>query len=327
MPQIKGSRSGSLAFVPKKRTRRIYPGVKYWKDTDKLQISGFAGYKAGMTQILIIDSKKSSATQGEQICVPVTILDCPSLIVLGVRFYKQNTDGLYTFSEIWNEKLTKDKDLKRKIKVGGSDHKEKLKEIEKNLEDIKKVRLIVKTQPRTSGLGKKRPEIFEIELAGSNTNEKFNYSKEILGKEIKANDIFKEGEYIDVIGVTKGKGWQGPVKRFGLKIRGRKQHGKRRHVGSMGPETPRMIKWTVPQAGQMGFWKRTEYNKRIIKIGEKGEEVTPKSGFRKYGVVKGNYMIIEGSIPGSRKRLIVLRHGIRVGKKPIIPVDVKEIVR
>lgn len=328
MPKRKVPRSGSLAFVPKKRAKRIYPRISHWRNTDKLRISGFAGYKAGMFHVLIIDNKKGSPTKGEKISVPVTILDCPSLLILGVRFYKQNTNGFYAFSEIWGEKVVKDKDLKRKLIVGKKyDHKEKLKEVEKNLEEIQKIRLIVKTQPRLSGLGKKTPEIFEIELTGKDTQEKFNYSKEILGKEIKAKDIFKEGEFVDAVGITKGKGWQGPVKRFGVKIRGRKQHGKRRHVGTMGPETPRMIKWTVPQAGQMGFWKRTEYNKRILKIGEKGEEVTPKSGFTKYGVVKGDYMLIEGSVPGSRKRLIMLRAAMRPPKIPLAPTEIKELVK
>lgn len=326
MPSVRKSRSGSLAFMPKKRSKRIYPTLRYCRGNDKLQISGFAGYKAGMAQILITDNKKGSATNGEQISVPATILDCPPLLVIGVRFYKQNENGFYAFFEKWDEKSSKDKDLKRKINMGKQDCAEKIKEIEKNLEKIKKIRLIVKTYPKMSRIGKKRPEIFELELSGSDIAEKFNYSKEILGKEIKTQDIFKDGEFIDVIGITKGKGWQGPVKRFGLKIRGRKEHGKRRHVGSMGPETPRTIKWTVPQAGQMGFWRRTEYNKRIIKIGENGKEATPKSGFTKYGIVKGSYMIIEGSIPGPRKRLIILRHGIRANKKPTVPVDIKEIV-
>jgi len=327
MPAVRVPRSGSLQFVPKKRAKRLYPRVSNWKDTDKLRISGFAGYKAGMNQILIIDNKKDSPTHGEKISVPATVLDCPPLLVLGVRFYKQNINGLYSFSEIWDEKATKDKDLRRKLVIRKYTHEGKLKEIEKNLEGIKNIRLIVKTQPRTSGLGKKTPEIFEIELTGKDINEKFNYSKEILGKEIKAKDIFKEGEYVDVIGITTGKGTQGPVKRFGVKIQNRKNMKKRRHIGTLGPETPRRIKWTVPRPGQLGLFQRTEYNKRIIKIGENGEEITPKSGFSNYGVVKGNYILIEGSIPGPRKRLIMLRAGMRTPKVPILPAEIEEIMK
>ncbi len=327
MPEIRVPRSGSLGFVPKKRAKRIYPSVNNWPDSDKLRVSGFAGYKVGMTQVLIIDNRKGSPTHGEQISVPVTVLDCPSLLVLGVRFYKQNEDGFHAFSEIWDEKLVKDKDIKRKIINGDYNHGKKLKEIEKNLEEIQKIRLIVRTQPRLSGIGKKTPEIFEIELSGKETQEKLNYSKEILGKQIKAKDIFKDGEYVDVIAITKGKGWQGPVKRFGVKIRGRKDHGKRRHVGTMGSETPRMIKWTIPQAGQLGFAKRTEYNKRIVKIGEDGKEVTPKSGFTKYGVIKGDHIIIEGSVPGARKRLVMLRTAMRPPKVSVLPSEVKKVMK
>ncbi|MBD3155049.1 MAG: 50S ribosomal protein L3 [Candidatus Aenigmarchaeota archaeon] len=327
MPELRSPRSGSLGYVPKKRAKRIYPSVNNWPKSDKIKIFGFAGYKAGMTQVLIIDTKKGSPTHGEQISVPITVLDCPSLLVLGVRFYKQNVNGFYAFSEIWDEKLLENKDIKRKLIEGKYEHKQKLKEIEKDLEEIKDLRLIVRTQPRLSGIGKKTPEIFEIGVGGKDSKEKFDYSKEILGKEIQVKDIFKDGEYIDVIGVTKGKGWQGPVKRFGIKIRDRKSHGKRRHVGTMGPETPRMIKWTVPQAGQLGFFRRTEYNKRILKIGENGDEVTPKSGFTNYGVVKGNYVLIEGSVPGPKKRLIMLRTAMRPPKNSVVTSEIKEVVK
>ena len=327
MPQKRVPRGGSLEFVPKKRSKRIYPEINRVKETDKLRISGFAGYKAGMIQVTILDNKKGSPTYGEQITVPATVLDCPSLQVVGIRLYKQNQNGFYVFTEIWDEKALKDKDIKRKIKVPKKyDNKEKLKDLEKELPEIKRIKLIVRTQPNKSGIGKKKPEIFEIETTGKDLNEKFNYSKEILGKELKAKDIFREGEIVDVIAVTKGKGWEGPVRRFGLKIRPRKHQGRRRHVGSMGSETPRMIKWTVPQAGQYGFFRRTEYNKRIIKIGEKGSEVTPASGFKNYGVVIGDYIIIEGSIPGSRKRMVLLRPGIRSSTPPV-PVEIKDIIK
>ena len=79
MPKTSVPRSGSLAFIPKKRAKRIYPRVKNWRDSDKLRVSGFAGYKAGMFHALIIDNKKGSPTHGETISVPVTVLDCPSV--------------------------------------------------------------------------------------------------------------------------------------------------------------------------------------------------------------------------------------------------------
>jgi len=60
-----------------------------------------------------------------------------------------------------------------------------------------------------------------------------------------------------------------------------------------------------------GLPSRTEFNKRILKIGEKGEEVTPAGGFPNYGVIRNSYIILHGSIPGPTKRLISMRDAIR----------------
>jgi len=324
MPKKSSPRCGSLQFYPRKRTKRIYPRVNF-PSINSLRISGFAGYKAGMLHSIIVDSKKGSQTKGSEISVPITVIDSPPLSIIALRFYKQNPDGLYVFDEIWDEKVSEDKDLKRKLKIKKIDHKQKLGKIEKEIENIREIRFIVKTQPRKSGIGKKTPEIFEIEVLGNDIKEKWKYSKDLLGKELDISNIFKEGEFIDVSAVTKGKGTQGPVKRFGVKIQRRKAKGKRRHIGTLGSETPRRVIWTVPMAGQLGFFKRTEYNKRILRIGKQGNEITPKSGFTEYGVVKGDYILLEGSIPGSRKRLIILRTAIRPPKTPILTSEIKHI--
>ncbi len=117
--------------------------------------------------------------------------------------------------------------------------------------------------------------------------------------------------FIDVVSVTKGKGWQGPIKRFGLSKQRRKATGKVRHVGTLGPFHPPYVMYTVPQAGQMGFHKRTELNKWVLKIGENPDEINPPSGFPHYGIVKNDYIIVKGSIPGSKKRLVRFRWALR----------------
>jgi large subunit ribosomal protein L3 len=231
---------------------------------------------------------------------------------------------LKAFTEAFTKELPKY--LERKIKLKNLKTEEKLKQIEENLEKISKIRLIVSTQPKLSGIGKKTPEVFEIEIGGKDLKEKFEFAKKLLGKEISAKDFAKEGEFVDVIAVTKGKGIAGPVKRFGVKIQSRHAKQKRRHVGSLGQERPGKVRWTLPMAGQLGFQTRTELNKRILKIGEKGEEITPKGGFIRYGIVKNNYLLIEGSIPGPKKRLILLRPAIRSKVKMLIP-EIKEIVK
>ena len=69
--------------------------------------------------------------------------------------------------------------------------------------------------------------------------------------------------------------------------------------------------YSVARAGQMGYHQRVEYNKRILKIGKEGKEVTVKGGFIRYGNVKGPYILMEGSIPGTEKRTIKLRYPAR----------------
>jgi len=318
-------RSGSLAFYPRKRARRIYPRITSWPSLDKVKILGFAGYKAGMVHVKIVDNKKDSLTFGQEIVVPATIIECPPLKVIGIRAYEETPNGLKIFEEIWDKSVEKDKYLKRKLVIGKYRHEERLKRLEENLDKVTKIRLIVATKPKESGLRKKTPEIFEIEVSGP-PQEAFNLAKEKLGKQISVSEVFQEGEFIDVVAVTKGKGTQGPVKRFGVKIQPRKATKKRRHVGTLGSETPRRVLWTVAQAGQMGFQTRTEFNKRVLKIGENGNEVTPKGGLKNYGLVKTNYLLVEGSVPGAKKRLIRLRKAIRPPKTPISVTEVREIV-
>ena len=180
---------------------------------------------------------------------------------------------------------------------------------------ISKINLICHTNPTF----KKKPEIFEIALGGSN-EEQIKYAKEISGKEIKVSDVFKEGDLVDVSAVTKGKGFEGPVKRFGIKTLGRKYQQMARHTGSLGQNEPGKIRWTVPQAGQKGFQTRTELNKRILKI---SNNFSINGGFLNYGNISGEYIFLEGCVPGPKKRLIRLRQAIR--PKKVYPVEITQI--
>jgi len=325
MSEVKSPRRGSLAYWPKKRARRIYPRVQSYPKEEKPKILGFAGYKAGMTHVILLDSNKGSNTFGQEISIPVTIIECPPLKIVGIRAYKNTVRGLKVLNEVWAKDLPKD--LKRKMNVGNFKTDERLAEAEKNLEKISKIRVIVSTQPRISGVGKKTPEVFEVEVGGNNSKEMFNFAKQLLGKEVKVNDILKDGELIDVIAVTKGKGTAGPVQRFGIKIQVRHAKKKLRHVGSLGQQVPGKVRRTVAQAGQLGFQTRTELNKRILKIGENGNEITPKAGMKRYGVVKSGYIILEGSIPGSKKRLIRIRPAIRPTSAKILVPELRHVVK
>jgi len=126
--------------------------------------------------------------------------------------------------------------------------------------------------------------------------------------------VFTEGQFVDVLGVTKGKGFQGVIKRFGVKElpKWHKHRKGSRRVGSRSPTIGALS--TVPQAGQLGFHRRTEYNKRILRIGSNGYEVVPAGGFPHYGIIRSDYVLIKGSIMGPPKAPIVLRYPIRPPK-------------
>lgn len=322
MPGVKRPHRGSKGFYPKKRARRIYPSLTVYPQSDKPKVLGFAGYKAGMLHAIVQDTNKNSKTFGQEIFVPITILECPPLKVIAVRAYHQTAKGMQTFSEAWAKELPKN--LSRKIKIGKVDEK-KLLEIESNLQKISRVRLLVGTQPKSTGLGKKTPEIFEIEIGGKDAKEKFDFAKQMLGQEVKLEDVVKAGELVDVVAVTKGKGTVGPVERFGVRIQSRHAKQKRRHVGALAAQVPRRILFTAPMAGQLGFQTRTEFNKRVLKIAD-AKEVLPAAGFVRYGVTRSNVLILQGSVPGPRKRLIMIRPALRPTQKIFVP-EIRQIVK
>ncbi|MFH8080645.1 MAG: 50S ribosomal protein L3 [Candidatus Aenigmatarchaeota archaeon] len=327
MPKTKRPRRGSLAFYPRKRAKRIYPSVRGKSISEKLKPLEFSGYKVGMISLLITDTRKNSPTKGENIVIPATILECPPLKVVGFRAYTQDYNGLKAFQDVLSESIKKDRYLARKIKIGDVKTEEKIAKIEKNISKIADISLIVATSPHLSGLGKKTPEVFEIDIGGLDVKEKLKYAREILGKEIKVSDIFREGEYVDVIAITKGKGTEGVVKRFGVKIQPRKNMKHHRQIGSLGSQSPGRVRWTVPRQGQMGFFQRTEYNKRILKIDIDPKQINTPSGYKNYGVVKSSWILLEGSVPGPKKRLIMFRHAVRQPKTPFLPVEIKEIIK
>lgn len=320
MPRKHKPRSGSLQFWPRKRARRIYPSLSKYPEVDEVKPLAFFGYKAGMTQVEIKDTKKGSPTHGQNIIEAVTVLETPPLFVLGVRAYKKN-NRLNCLYEVYPEKEKIPKRFRMDIS-----QENKFENLEKNVEENKvdDLRLILASQPHTIGNGKKTPEKFEIAIGGK-LNEKIEFVKEKLGKEIDINEIFGEGEYVDVIGITKGKGFSGVVKRHGVKVRGRKDEKHHRHVGVIGTEGVGRVRYTVPQPGQLGFQRRCEYNKRIYKIGNNPEEVNPEGGFTNFGLIKNKYVILKGSIPGPKKRPVFLRKPMR--EKNIYPVKLNNIIK
>lgn len=298
-------RRGSLQFWPRKRAKRPYARIRTWPQLDGTKLLGFMGYKAGMTHLMINDNSPHSITKGQQISVPVTVIECPPIKAFSLRFYKKTLTGLKLISETFSSKT--DKELQRKVKIS--------KKTQKEPESFDEIRLVIYTQPKLINTAKKKPELFEVGVSGSNPQEKLQYAKTLIDKEIKISEIFKEGQQIDIHSITTGKGFQGTVKRYGVPIRQHKAEKTKRGIGTLGAWTPKRVSYTVAQPGKMGYHLRTEHNKQIIKISDKPEEINPKGGFLHYGLVKKDYILLKGSIPGPVKRAITLTEPSRANKK------------
>jgi len=298
---------GSMGYSPRKRAGSETPRLISWPEGgDKPKLQGFAGYKAGMTHAFVVDYRPTSTTSGQEVQMPVTVIETPPMKVAAVRFYKNTPYGLKTLTETWADKI--DKELGRKTSVPKKPEKKTVKK-----EEVDDVRILCYTLPKlVSGLPKKKPELMEIRVGGGTIEQRIEYANSVLGKEVTVNQFTKEGQMIDVSGVTKGKGFQSAIKRWGIKLLTHKSNKYRRRVGTQGPWNPSYIMSEVPQAGQTGYHQRTEFNKRILKIGEKGEEITPKGGFLHYGNMRNNYVVVHGSVPGCVKRLLRLRDPVRL---------------
>jgi large subunit ribosomal protein L3 len=293
-------RHGSLAYLPRGRSSRFLPRVKHWPDGRDGPL-GFVAFKVGMTAVHFIDNRPGSPTQGSEVRSAATVIAAPPLKVIGLALYGKEEGRLVDVGRIWSPEFSEE--VKRRNKTfNPSPGPEKVDELK---EKAAEVRLIVATEPRLVGLGKK-PLITEIKIGGD-VESALRKGLELLGKELRLSDVFKEGEFVDVIGVTKGKGFQGVVKRYGVSILQRKSRKTRRGVAAIGPWNPHYVMYTVPRSGQMGYHRRTEFNKRLLKISSDTQAVNPASGWHRFGIIRTEYAVVEGSLPGTPKRPLILR--------------------
>ncbi|MEM2087823.1 MAG: 50S ribosomal protein L3 [Thermoproteota archaeon] len=317
-------RHGSLAFRPRARFRRLTPRIRFWPEVDgRVRLLGFAGYRVGMTNGFIIDTSESSPFKGKEVFTPLTLIETPPLSVVGVRLYGGTVQGLQVFWEGWASSLPEH--LKRRITSLGKRKEASPPQAPENLiEKVKEVRVIVATQPYRTGIGKKAPEVFEIGVGGGGSvKERVDYAMSLLGKEVKASEALEEGSFIDVFAVTKGKGFQGVVKRFRVRIMDRKSNKTRRGIATLGPWKPAGVMYSVPRPGQMGYMQRLVRNLQVLKMVDNLEEFNSASGFHKYGVLRNPVLIVNGSVPGTPKRLVKIRvsarkHNMKIKQPPAL---------
>lgn len=326
VPYKSRPRTGSLQFRPRKRAQKETPSFSsYPKTGGKTRPLGFFGYKAGMIHVLIKDEQPKTTSFGQEISRPATVIECPPLKILGVRAYEKNESdsGMHAFMEVSIEKP--DSHVLRRVhsfkKKQSKKEKKQSNTIPASLDDLFKqkdrvveLRLLVHTQPFLTNFGKKKPEVCEVGLNGT-MDEQLQFVKDHWNKSIAITDVFEKGQLLDVKAVSKGKGFEGVIRRHHVKMQ-RHKAKKVRTVGAISPWHPPTVMWTVARPGQMGYHVRTEFNKQVLEIGKSGEAIAPANGFAHYGVVQNDFLVIAGSIPGPAKRCIGLRNAIRAVSGP-----------
>lgn len=305
-------RKGSMEYWPHRRAKKQMPRVRTWPQVAEPGFLGSIAFKAGMTHISMVDDSGSPA-KGTEISRAVTVLEMPRVYIYGIRFYKKKYLYNEPASEAYDPALAK--------KVGINQPKHTVAELKGKLEEFNNVTALAMVDPSNLGFGNKRVRRLEVHVGGKDVKEKEDFVEKWLGKEVKATDVIGVGDYIDTISISKGKGWAGVIKRFRVSRNVRKATGKIRHVGVLGPWHPAKVMFTVPHSGHMGYNYRLEMNKRVLKIGTEkdADSINVKGGFINYGVVKNDFVVIDGSIPGPSKRLVRFRKALRATHAKKVP--------
>lgn len=337
-------RHGSLGFLPRKRSARHRGKVKSFpKDDPKkpVHLTATLGYKAGMTHVVRDLDRPGSKMHKREVVEAVTIIETPPLVVVGVVGYVETPRGLRTLTTVWAAHLSEElkrrfyKNWYRSKKKAFTKYAKKMSEaagqksMDRELERIRKyctvVRVLAHTQIRKTGLKQKKAHLMEIQVNGGSIPDKVAFARGLFEQEVAVSTIFEQDEVVDVIGVTKGHGFEGVTARWGTKKLPRKTHKGLRKVACIGAWHPSKVMFSVARAGQNGYHHRTELNKKIYRVGTGGDckngatdadatdkTITPLGGFPHYGIVKNDFLMLKGSVPGTKKRVLTIRKSLMV---------------
>ena len=320
-------RRGSLAYLPRGRAKSMEARIRAWPkvNSDEPKLLAHAGFKAGCVQIVNIDDREKTPNHGKQLVSLGTVIVTPPILIVGIRGYSKNHNGKQAEFDLYANNLPKNIST-----LFNSKNKESLLEpSEIALKKIKEIYAVIAIIPRNANLSQKKPYVFEVSVKGGDIKKQFAYVKGLLGKEVKIDQVFEAGVTVDTAAITKGKGWEGPITRWGVKKKQHKSRKSVREVGSLGPISPQYVMYTVPRAGQRGLHQRVEYDKKIMVMDNTENikyEINPKGGFKHFGNVNGDFIILRGSVPGTYNRLIKLRSQIRNVPKKITKPDILEVV-
>merc|ERR1712070_187194 len=204
------------------------------------------------------------------------------------------------------------------------------KHVNRDIQRIRKycsvVRVLVATQIEKCKLRRKKADLMEIQVNGGNTSAKVDWAVSKFEGEVTVGEVFQNDEMIDTIAITRGKGTQGVIKRFGVARLPRKTRRGLRKVACIGAWHPSAVKWTVARAGNLGYYHRTQLNQKVYRVGAGAvrninnnastetdahiKNITPIGGFPHYGVVNEDFLLIRGAVMGPKKRQITIRKSL-----------------
>lgn len=294
-----------------------------------------------MTHVVRDLERPGSKMHKKEVVEAVTIIETPPMVIVGLIGYVETPRGLRSLTTVWAEHLSDDvrrrfyKNWYRSKRKAFTKYSKKYaaesgKAITAQLERIKQhctvVRVLAHTIPRRTSTGQKKAHLLEIQVnGGSSVAEKVDWAYAHFEKEVEVTSLFEQDENVDVIGVTRGKGFEGVTARWGTRKLPRKTNKGLRKVACIGAWHPARVMFTVPRAGQHGYHHRTEMNKKIYRIAKGSDansastefdltakSITPMGGFPHYGLVKENFLMLKGCVAGPKKRALVLRKSLIV---------------
>uniref|UniRef100_A0A673TT51 Large ribosomal subunit protein uL3 n=1 Tax=Suricata suricatta TaxID=37032 RepID=A0A673TT51_SURSU len=324
-------RHGSLGFLPRKCSSRHRGKVKSFPKDDSskpVHLTAFLGYKASMTHIMREVDRLGSKVNKKEVVEAVTIVETPPRVAVGIVGYVETPRGLRTFKTIFAEHISDE--CKRRFYKNW--HKSKKKAFTKYCkkwqdDDGKKqlekdFNIIAHTQMRLLPLRQKKAHLMEIQVNGGTVAEKLNWAPERLEQQVPVNQVFGQDEMIDVIGVTKGKGYKGVTSRWHTKKLPGKTHRGLHKVACIGAWHPARVSFSV-------------INKKIYKICQgclikdgkliknnastdydlSDKSINPLGGFVHCGEVTNDFVMLKDCVVGTKKRVLTLCKSLLVQTK------------
>merc|ERR1712048_1336638 len=323
-------------------------------------LTAFMSYKAGMTHIVRDMDRPGSKLHKKEVAEAVSVLEAPPMVVVGFVGYVETPRGPRALTCVWAGHLSDEckrrfyKNWYKAKHKAFTKYQKKWNEAQKGSEEpmaaeIKRakqycqvIRAICHTQIGKVKLGQKKAHIKEIQVNGGTVEQKVDYVTGLFEQEVKVGDVFAQDEMIDIIGVSRGRGIDGVVTRWGCTRLPRKTHRGLRKVACIGSWHPARVQFQVPRSGQNGYHHRTEINKKIYRIGKAAKDdphsattendltekgITPMGGFSHYGEVTQDWVMVRGGVMGPRKHIITMRKSLlpQVSRRDLEKIDLKFI--